>query len=141
MARKILRLMGYLSITALGLFVVLRFVAAEPSLHRAYSSCATDMNADCLIRLGIAEGLRDRSLPPYVLQIDGLAQIGYDADAFDLETRVQEYQGLAPEAARLAAERRLASSRVTAAIKLGKVRRQPSPNPPKPLSVTCGLLG
>lgn len=110
--------------TGIALFAALKYLPEESELDQKYASCAATMTSDCLGDLGFAEASRVSSFPRYVREVSQMGQIGHLAEAHALELRIQEASGLPLEAAKVAADRRFASLRITAAIRAGKTVRQ-----------------
>lgn len=110
--------------TGIALFAALRYLPEESELDQKYASCAATMTSACLADLGFAEASRVSSFPRYVREVSQMGQIGHLAEAHALELRIQEASGLPLEAAKVAADRQLASLRITATIKAGKTVRQ-----------------
>lgn len=124
MFRKSLHLGTLIFATGIAVFAALKYFPEESELDRRYAICAAAMTSACLGDLGFAEASHVSSLPRYVREISQMGQIGHLAEAHALELRVQEASGLSPEAAKVAADRELASLRITAAIRAGKTVRQ-----------------
>jgi hypothetical protein len=128
--KKFPRLGVLILATGIAVFAALKYLPGQSELNRhseldrRYASCAAAMTSACLADLGFAEASRVSSLPRYVSEIVQLGQIGHLVEAYTLERRVQEASGLSPEAAKVAADRRLASLRITAAIRAGETVRQ-----------------
>lgn len=84
-----------------------------------FSACKNEPSAQCLTDPGVDLAINARSLPPYMRQVDMLAQMGRMEDAFTLELRVESEKDRPPENMGAAVNRRLASHRITAAIRNG----------------------
>lgn len=124
MFRNFLRLGVLILATSIAVFAALKYLPGQSELDRSYASCAADMTSACLGDLAFAKAYHVSALPRYVREIEEMGQIGHLAEAYALELRVQEASGLSPEAAKVAADRRLASLRITAAIRAGKTVQQ-----------------
>jgi hypothetical protein len=122
--RKSLRLGMLIFATGIAVFAALKYFPEESELDQRYAICAAAMTSACLGDLGFAEASHVSSLPRYVREISQMGQIGHLNEAHALELRVQEASGLPLEAAKVAADRQLASLRITAAIRAGKTVRQ-----------------
>ena len=122
--RKLSRLGILIFATGIAIFAALTYLPKQSELDRRYASCAAAMTSACLADQGFAEASRVSSLPRYVSEIDQLAQIGHIDAAHALELRIAKNSGLSPEAAKTAADRRVASQRITTAIRAGKTVRQ-----------------
>lgn len=124
MFRKLPQLGVLLLATGIGVFAALKYLPGQSELNRRYASCVAATTSACLSDLGFAEAARVRWLPPYLSEIDQLAQIGHIDEAYALELRIQINKGNSSEASTSAAVRRVASQRITAAIREGKTPQQ-----------------
>jgi hypothetical protein len=119
MFRNVPRLGVLVLATGIAVFAALKYSPGQRDLNQRYALCAAAMTSACLSDLGFAEAARDSSLPRYIGAIGQLAQIGHLEKAYALELRSKEASGLSAEAAKDAADRRLASLRFVAAIRSG----------------------
>jgi hypothetical protein len=105
-------------------YAAVKYLPGQLELDRKYASCAAATTSACLSDLGFAEADRASTLPPYVFEIDQMAQIGHIDEAYALELRIQTNEGRSPEDANSAADQRVASHRITAAIRAGATVQQ-----------------
>ncbi|GHC57434.1 hypothetical protein [Neogemmobacter tilapiae] len=110
-------------IAAFAIFLALEFLPGRRELNDQYTNCATQMTSTCLADIGVAEASRAKSLPSYLNEIRALGQMEYIDQAFALELRIQQGKESSPEAAIAAANRHVASHRMTAAIMGGQSPR------------------
>jgi hypothetical protein len=95
-------------------------VAPEPRLPQAeLAACREAPAAECLAGLGLRLALAEHRPPAYSAAVDALAVMGRVEDAFALEVRLLTRNGRSREEAERAAQRRLASHRLAAALRSG----------------------
>ena len=104
---------------ALVVLVLLTFSPETRAENAAFSECTNEPSAQCLTNLGVDLAINARSLPPYMREVGMLAQMGRMEDALALELRVVSEKDRPPENVEATVNRRLASHRITAAIRNG----------------------
>ncbi len=82
-------------------------------------ACERAVTSDCLTDLGVQTALAQRSVPVYLPGVATLARMGRIDDAALIERRLQRRYGRSPDEADAAADRNLASHRITAALRQG----------------------
>ncbi|MGB3278442.1 MAG: hypothetical protein WBA92_04530, partial [Pseudorhodobacter sp.] len=105
---------------AMLVFLILEFSPEVSAENAKFTVCRNKISSRCLTDLGVEIALDARSLPPYMREVGMLAQMGRIEDALALELRVVNEKERPPANAEEAANRRLASHRITAAIRAGE---------------------
>jgi hypothetical protein len=85
-----------------------------------FTACKKETSAQCLTGLGVELAMGARSLPPYMREVGMLAQMGRIEDASALELRILSGKDRPPKNVEAAVNGRLASHRITEAIRHGE---------------------
>ena len=119
MLRTIVRylLLGIIALALVSL--ALTFSPVIRAENAAFRACRNETSAQCLADLGVDLAMGARSLPPYMREVGMLAQMGRIEDALALELRAVSEKDHPPESVEATVNRRLASHRITAAIRDG----------------------
>ena len=100
-------------------FVAFTLSPAIRAENADFSACKSEPSSQCLTDLGVNLAINARPLPPYMREVGMLAQMGRIEDALALELRVVSEKDRPPENVEATVNRRLASHRITAAIRNG----------------------
>lgn len=103
--------------------IVLLTLTISPAIRTKdanFAACKKEMSAQCLTDLGVELAIGARSLPPYMREVEMLAQMGRIEDASALELRILSGKDRPPKNVEAAVNIRLASHRITEAIRRGE---------------------
>lgn len=127
-------------------FLALTFLAPNRAENAKFTACRNEPSAQCLTDLGVGLAKSARSLPAYMRVVEMLAEMGRIEDARALELRAVSENDWPPENIQAAVNRRLASHRITAAIRNGidldtAIERTPDVGPGELWISALDLLG
>lgn len=104
---------------AMLVLLALTFPPVIRAENAEFPACRSETSAQCLADLGVDLAMGAHSLPPYMREVGMLAQMGRIEDALALELRVVSEKDQPPDNIEATVNRRLASHRITAAIRNG----------------------
>ncbi|WP_188790464.1 hypothetical protein [Salipiger pallidus] len=110
-------IVGFAALTIV--FVAFTLSPAISAQNADFSACRSERSSQCLTDLGVDLALNARALPPYMREVGMLAQMGRIEDALALEFRVVSEKDQPSRNVEATVNRRLASHRITAAIRNG----------------------
>lgn len=134
MFRATIRYILVASIAALLVLSALTLAPVVRAGNAKFAACQNEISSECLTELGVELAMDDSSPPRYMREIGMLAQMGRFEDAFTLELRIEEAKARPSDNVKKTVNRRLASHRITAAIRRGEslqraVEETPSVDP------------
>lgn len=108
------------SLAATFVFLALTLAPVVRAENAKFSACQNKITSECLTTLGVDLAMNDQPPPRYLREVEMLAQMGRIDDAFTLELRIEEAKARPTENVEGTVNRRMASHRITAAIRRGE---------------------
>ena len=105
------------SIAAALVLLALTFAPVVRAENAKFVTCRNEITSECLTDLGVELAMNVSTVPRYMPEVGMLAQMGRIDDALTLELRIEEAKARPTENVEGTVNRRMASHRITAAIR------------------------
>jgi len=122
------------ALAATFVFLALSLAPIGGTDYAKFAACRNEITSDCLTELGVELAMNDQSPPSYMHEVGMLAEMGRFEDAYSLQLSIEEAKERPAENVEDSVNRRLASRRISAAIRRGEslqsvVEQTPSVDP------------